>query len=65
MLQHPFFIEYKVSGVREYRIVDPKDKTVSVYNFANDNMCKYTFADKVKVYIYEDLEIDFSNIPNN
>ena len=54
--------KYRTSGVREYWIVDPKDKTISVYDFANDNMCKYIFSDVVKVGIYEDFEIDFSGL---
>jgi Uma2 family endonuclease len=57
--------KYHDSGVREYWIVDPRDKSILVYDFENIDMGKYTFADKVKVNIYEDLEIDFSNIPNS
>jgi Uma2 family endonuclease len=52
--------KYRTAGVREYWIVDPLDNTVVVYDFENDNMNKYTFANKIKVGIYDDLEIDFS-----
>lgn len=54
--------KYRTAGVKEYWIVDPKDQTISVYDFANDNMCKYTFSDVVRVGIYEDFEIDFSSL---
>jgi Uma2 family endonuclease len=57
--------KYREAGVKEYWIVDPKDKIVYVYDFANDNMVKYTFDDKVKVNIYDDLEIDFSVFTND
>jgi Uma2 family endonuclease len=57
--------KYREAGVKEYWIVDPKYKSVSVYDFANDNMVKYTFDDKVKVNIYDDLEIDFSVFTND
>jgi Uma2 family endonuclease len=52
--------KYRSAGVREYWIVDPTDSTVSIYDFDADDMQKYTFAEKVKVGIYDDLEIDFS-----
>lgn len=33
-----------------------------VYNFKQDTVEEYSFSDKVKDGIYEDLEIDFSGI---
>jgi Uma2 family endonuclease len=52
-------LKYQSSGVREYWIVDPVSERISVYNFEHDEMEVYTFNDKVKAGIYEDLEIDF------
>lgn len=55
--------KYMDAGVREYWIVNPVTKSILVYSFENDIMvAPYTFKDKVKVNIYEDLEIDFSTI---
>lgn len=54
--------KYRTAGVREYWIVDPEKKRIMVYDFAHDTVAEYTFADKVKVGIYEDLEIDFSAV---
>ena len=54
--------KYQQAGVREYWIVDPLDLTVMVYNFEHQEVEKYTFKDKVKAGIYEDLSIDFSEI---
>jgi Uma2 family endonuclease len=53
--------KYRAAGVREYWIVDPLDSTVSVYNFENNELHKYTFANKVKAGIYNNFEIDFSD----
>ncbi len=54
---------YKNHGVREYWIVDPRRKTVTVNYFEEDNLnIPYTFDSTIKVNIYEDLYIDFSNI---
>lgn len=55
-------IKYKQSGVREYWIVDPQDKTIQIYYFEKEIIEHYTFRDKVKVGIYEDLEIDFAEL---
>lgn len=54
--------KYRMSGVREYWIVDPTKESIDVYYFESETMERYSFKDKVKVGIYEDLEIDFSEI---
>jgi len=54
---------YKAAGVREYWIVDAKTKIITVYFFENEIFARnHTFNDKVKVSIYEDLYIDFSQL---
>lgn len=35
---------------------------IMVYNFEHDTFEEYSFMDKVKAGIYEDLEIDFAGI---
>ena len=55
--------KYCNSGVREYWIVDPLKNRIIVYNFENKTTVEeYSFTDKVKAGIYEDFEIDFSEI---
>ena len=54
--------KYRSAGVREYWIVDPMKQQITVYNFEHDTFEEYSFTDKVKAGIYEDLEIDFSGI---
>ena len=55
---------YKNYNVREYWIVDPISQTVLVYFFEQDsfNVQQYSFQDKIKVNIYNDLWIDFSEL---
>lgn len=54
---------YKIYGVREYWIVDPKRRTVTV-NYFEGNLISvsYSFDATIKVNIYDDLMIDFSQI---
>lgn len=54
--------KYRTAGVREYWIVDPMNLRIVVYNFEHDMFEEYTFSDKVRAGIYEDLEIDFSEV---
>ena len=60
-IQKLFF--YKKYGVKEYWIIDADRQTITVYDLVND-ICneQYTFDDKVKVGIYDDLWIDFSSL---
>lgn len=52
---------YSGAGVRIYWIVDPKQKNVTVYDLEHDAAPKlHSFSEKVKVGIYEDFAIDFS-----
>lgn len=54
---------YKNAGVREYWIVDPRRKTVTVNYFEEDMLnIQYSFDSTIKVNIYDDLYIDFSDI---
>ena len=46
---------YEQAGVREYWIVDPKERSVLVYNFEHGTSGRYTFSEQVKAGIYEDL----------
>ncbi len=55
-------LKYPTAGVREYWIVDPLKKSITVHDFEAETMEEYTFNDVVKVGIYEDLEIDFAQI---
>ncbi len=59
---HIKLFKYRTARVREYWIVDPLKNLITTYNFEGENTEIYTFADKIKVGIYEDLEIDFSEI---
>ena len=56
---HIKLFKYRTAGVREYWIVDPMRDRIMVYNFETEDTMEYTFTDKVKAGIYEDLEIDF------
>lgn len=54
---------YKNAGVREYWIVDPRRKTVTINYFENNMLnIQYSFDSVIKVSIYEDLFINFSDI---
>ena len=54
---------YKNAGVREYWIVDPRRKIVTVNYFEKNILnIQYSFDSTIKVNIYDDLLIDFSDI---
>lgn len=54
---------YKNYGVREYWIVDPKHRMITVNYFEGDLLnIQYTFESTLKVNIYDDLLINLSNI---
>ena len=59
---HIKLFKYHTAGVREYWIVDPMKKLITTYNFDNETTEIYTFAETVKAGIYEELEIDFSEV---
>lgn len=55
-------LKYRSSGVKEYWIVDPMLKAVTVYNFETDDIYEYTFSDKIKSILFKNFEFDFSMI---
>lgn len=55
--------KYQAAGVKEYWIVNPMNQAILVYYFSNDIMpVSFTFKDKIKVNIYDDLVIDFNEL---
>ena len=55
--------KYRTAGVREYWIVNPSTRTVTVYDFENDaGTTQYSFDDKIPVCIYADLNICISDL---
>lgn len=54
--------KYRTAGVREYWIVDPMKRQITVYNFEHDTYEEYSFSDKVKAGIYDDFDINFAEI---
>ena len=54
---------YRSAGVREYWIVDSAKQTIMVYDMEHDSApVIYSFTEIVKVNIYDDLYINFSDI---
>jgi Uma2 family endonuclease len=55
---------YSNSGVREYWIVDPMKKRIFVYHLEKESfeVEAYSFHDKIKVNIYDDLVVDFEEL---
>ena len=55
---------YADAGVREYWIINPEKQTILVYFFEQTDfdVRQYTFHDKIKVNIYDDLWIDFKEL---
>lgn len=50
--------KYRTAGVREYWVVDPDRKIVTVYNFEQDKMEEYHFGEDVPVGIYEGFSVN-------
>lgn len=55
---------YMDAGVREYWIVNPIDQSVYVYFLEENkfNTKPYTFQDKIKINIYDDVWINFEEL---
>lgn len=60
------FNKYEKAGVKEYWIVEPDGKYVSVFTLQEDNRYgrpeSYTEEDKVKVSVFPDLVIDLASV---
>lgn len=60
------FNKYQEAGIKEYWIVEPEDKLVSIFKLESDNRYGrteiYSEENKVKVGIFEDLVIDLKEV---
>ena len=54
---------YREAGVREYWIVDPKHRQVTVYCWEqSEQPVLYPFSERIKVGVYDDLWLDIANL---
>ncbi len=53
---------YEAAGVREYWIVDPKERRILVYDFEHGTSAQHSFAEQVKAGIYEDFFLNFKEV---
>lgn len=54
---------YRETGVREYWIVDPKHRQVTVYEWEqSDQPALHPFSERIKVGVYDDLYLDLENL---
>ena len=53
---------YRTAGVREYWIVDPEKKRITVHDLNHEDIQEYSFADIVPSTIYPGFSIDFGNL---
>jgi len=52
-----------MAGVREYWIVNPQTKTVTVFDFEHEKMSnQYNFEDDIPVCIYDDLIMNITDM---
>lgn len=49
--------KYQTTEVKEYWIVDPGKRKVTVYNFAREEIEEYSFEDQIPVGIYEGFSL--------
>ena len=55
--------KYRTAGVKEYWIVNPKKKTVTVFDFEGyEKSNQYSFEDDISVCIYDDLIINIAKL---
>ena len=54
--------KYQAAGVREYWIVEPVERTVTVYSFEGNDLHRYSFNEPVKSGIIQSLMIDLSGM---
>ena len=55
--------KYRSAGVREYWIINPRTRTVNVFDFEHDQeSAQYCFEDEIPVCIYADLTIRISDL---
>lgn len=55
--------KYRSAGVREYWTINPRIRTISVYDFEhNEKTRQYSFTDEIPACIYEDLIIKIDDL---
>ncbi len=55
--------KYRSAGVREYWIINPKTRTINVFDFEHDQeSAQYSFEDQIPVCIYDDLAISIADL---
>lgn len=55
--------KYRMAGVREYWVINPKTQTVNVFDFEHETESnQYSFHENIPVCIYKDLVIQIADL---